>query len=239
MVVTSKYVRLCIAAHPSGSPRARFQKEARCSAMKAPIMVGVGGPICSGKTTLTHALARELNFVAVTEATLGSQYIGDLHANPERWALEAQVAFLVAKALAVRRSFSSSSNVVLDRTFAEDREVFAHYFSAKGIISPRSLQTYETTFSATTFDVPEPRVIIACEVSLDTALKRMSGRADAKRCLPHEFVADIYRQYVSWQTRLTAGKTITLDSELLDWRTPSVVASIAKKVREDLNKVGN
>jgi deoxyguanosine kinase len=59
--------------------------------------IGFEGPIGAGKTTLAQLLALHLGATLILEDVDGNAFLPDFYRDRERWALGAQLAFLISR----------------------------------------------------------------------------------------------------------------------------------------------
>ena len=96
--------------------------------------IGFEGPIGAGKTTLAQLLALHLGATLVLEDVDGNAFLPDFYADRERWALGAQLAFLIsrfeqlrtippARTRPVVSDYTQSKDPIFARTLLHDREV--------------------------------------------------------------------------------------------------------------------
>ena len=78
--------------------------------MSKPWLVAISGVIGSGKTTLAQGLAEHLGWTYIAESNHAARYLTDLFTDPERWAFEAQTAFLIHKSNQILSALKSKQN---------------------------------------------------------------------------------------------------------------------------------
>jgi deoxyadenosine/deoxycytidine kinase len=183
----------------------------------------------SGKTTLAQQLARTLDYTYIAESAHAKQYLSDLFNNPKRWAFETQVAFLLHKAVDISKALERSPGVVIDRTLAEDIEIFASYFYEEGHIDDRAFDSYKSLASYFESEIGPPELIIYCDCTLNKTVSRIGqrGRADRDNH-SDDFISNIYARYEAWLSTYHATSIYRADSERWDWRNPEDILKVVK-----------
>jgi deoxyadenosine/deoxycytidine kinase len=199
-------------------------------------IVAVCGMPGSGKTTLATALTRQFNWEYVSESETAHRYLEHLHTDPGRWAFECQVSFLAGKAVQLSKVADRGRTIVIDRSFREDREVFAEHFRRSGFIDPRSFDTYELVYKG--LSVPEPDLYLICCADIDTVAARAESRRYGSVRLSKEFIQMIYARYVAFYKQLPAGRSLYANSQQWDWREDAVAMRIGNEVERQLNADG-
>ncbi len=158
--------------------------------------IAVEGPIGAGKTTLTHRLAKSLNAQPFLEEPEENPFLGLFYAEPRRYALAAQLSFLVQRARQIdqlRQGDLFATRCVADFLFAKDR-LFAQLTLELG-----ELHLYDEIYRRLAFDAPTPDRVIFLHAPPETLLKRVNKRnrvAEAGIELDYlERVADRYNEF--------------------------------------------
>jgi len=144
----------------------------------------VSGITGSGKTTLAKVIARTFGIERIGSHPTGLAYLRDLADNEDRWAFEAQVAFLVTKAGQIREKLDQGKPLVVERWIEEDILVYERLFKESGAINSRSHETFEQVSNVARkfLSLPEPEFHFYCDCRAETALSRVSrrGRSDSR-----------------------------------------------------------
>lgn len=198
------------------------------------MIVAVSGVMAAGKSTLIKNISLHSEFFPVDESSIGLSYLDDLFSEPQRWAYEAQIAFLVGKSKCLSHASMSNRVILLDRSLEEDAKIFFEYFYNKFIKNERARSTYYTLYDIVHEVVEPPSIQIFCEVSLSTVTARINERVDKFKDYFHGHLEDIYLAYEEYQqTKQNTPNVFFIDSEVHDWRKESVVIDVVR----DLNLI--
>ena len=168
-------------------------------------LVYIAGNLGSGKSTLAQALSLGVEWELVREQSPPLDYLPDLYADPDRWALETQVAFLASKAETVRaiKHVRLDSFAVVDRSVYEHYEVFVRAFHETGAIDSRGLTMFARLHTQMIEGLPRPSAVVLCDAPPDVCEARIRDRTRAlDRLYPEGYVARLGRHLSNWGTRL-------------------------------------
>ena len=181
-------------------------------------MIAIAGLSGSGKTTVARSLARALDVPCLPDDPHPKRYLQDLSADPRRWAFETQLAFMANKALQIANLVDSGQPFVLDRTLVEDIHIYARFFTEQGDIDERSAKTYEIIADHFLKRLPEPDIVLYCEVSLPTALRRLRERNRGDDLHTDAHISAIHERYANWIDSHAESLVFSLDTESTDFR---------------------
>jgi len=201
-----------------------------------PHIVYVGGNLGSGKSTLAQALSSGDRWRLVREHEPPLDYLPDLFAEPARWALETQVAFLASKAETVRslRGDVGRSFAVVDRSVYEHFEVFVRAFHEIGAIDDRGLRMFARLHAQMIHGLPRPAAVLLCDAAADVCEDRIRRRGrDVDRLYPKGHIARLGRHLSAWACDFRDAPLLILDSVAHDPRD----AATARRIREDIEAV--
>ena len=128
--------------------------------MATPGYIAIEGPIGVGKTSLARRLASDLEARLILEEPDDNPFLPLFYQSPERYALSAQLAFLVARAeqqqlinndLAARRTIISDYSYVKDWIFAELN------------LSAEELELYHQIYKGLGTQIRKPDLIVYLE----------------------------------------------------------------------------
>ena len=188
--------------------------------------IGFEGPIGAGKTTLAQLLALHLGATLILEDVDGNEFLSDFYADRERWALSAQLAFLISRYEQLRTIPASRSRpVVSDYTQAKD-PIFA-----RALLHDREVELYERLSVGLDASVSRPDLTVYVDASDDILLHRIRERnrpyevsIDAKYL---NALRDAYARHHNSTGRL---QVLTIDTSVLDLRSESQLDRLYKKI---------
>ena len=163
-------------------------------------VVWIEGIIGCGKTTLTKAISRKLNFRAIYEP-VNLELLEMFYMDQDRWAFAMQIDLLHRRyALQKLGSFESitGQGVVIDRGLPGDR-VFAKMLYKAGKMDRIEWAIYERAFSVMTNSLIPPSVIIFMEVPPDIARERIRNRdrkAERGDLVPLAYLQELENGYL-------------------------------------------
>jgi deoxyguanosine kinase len=163
-------------------------------------VIWIEGIIGCGKTTLTKAISRVLDFRAIYEP-VNLELLEMFYKDQDRWAFAMQIDLLHRRyALQKLGSFESitGQGVVIDRGLPGDR-VFAKMLYKAGKMDRIEWAIYERAYSVMTNSLIPPSVIIFMEVSPDIAQQRIKNRdrqAERGDLVPLAYLQELEQGYL-------------------------------------------
>jgi deoxyadenosine/deoxycytidine kinase len=234
--VISKYLDIpesLVTPFMSPALQSRRNKAAPAPASFTPFRVlCVSGISGSGKTTLADVIIRTFGVDRIGSHATGRAYLQDLAEDQERWAFEAQVAFLTSKTLQIRENLDQGKPIVVERWIEEDILIYERLFEETGAIAPRSQATFEQLSELTRALLPQPEYYFYCECSAETALKRVEkrGRPDSKL---HniEYIARTKSLYEEWCNNISGPEVYIIDTDISDLSKPGVIEAVFHEIQ--------
>jgi deoxyadenosine/deoxycytidine kinase len=200
------------------------------------LLVAVSGNLGSGKSTVARLLAKNAGLKLADSTGYEKSYLTDLFSDPGRWSFEAQMAFLCAKAWGVKRAFDTASRVVVDRSLAEDVEIFARYFVDNGYLGERAYRTYVALASLVEGTVPRPKMFIYCRCPPDISRQRLDQRPPRPYQLlyPKDFLDSLHEAYERWWGQIDADAKIDVDTHTIDLRSSDAASTFLRRIVADM-----
>jgi deoxyguanosine kinase len=188
--------------------------------------IGFEGPIGAGKTTLAQLLALHLGATLILEDVDGNAFLPDFYANRERWALGAQLAFLISRYEQLRTIPPARARpVVSDYTQAKD-PIFA-----RALLHDREVELYERLSVGLDASLSRPDLTVYVDARNDVLLDRIRQRnrpyeasIDAKYL---DALRDAYARHHNSTGRL---QVLSFDTSALNLRSESQLNSLYKKI---------
>ncbi len=207
------------------------------------MLLAVAGMVGTGKTTLTHALARRFGFAVALESVddenpwLTPYYSPNPNAQKE-FALRLQLHFLATRFHAMRKMRAQGGGWILDRTWYEDAEIFARGLYENEVMSRHEYELYQRLYVEllTGPAARPPRLLIYLHGSLDLVVARIGQRGrEAERDMPPSYWKSLHARYASWIGEFRRCPVLQLDIRDYDLlRDPAAIDDIAATVRRRL-----
>ena len=109
--------------------------------------IAIAGNIGSGKTTLTHLLAKRYGWTPRFEPVDNNPYLADFYKDMHRWAFNLQIFFLNKRFKEVVEISKAQETIIQDRTIFEDAQIFAPNLHGQGYMSDRDFENYSDLFN--------------------------------------------------------------------------------------------
>ena len=188
--------------------------------------IGFEGPIGAGKTTLAQLLALHLGAKLILEDVDGNTFLPDFYLDRERWALSAQLAFLISRYEQLRTIPPTRPRpVVSDYTQAKD-PIFA-----RTLLHDREVELYERLSVALDASLSPPDLTVYVDADNEVLLDRIRRRnrpyevsIDAKYL---DALRDAYARHHNSTGKL---QVLSFDTSTLNLRSESQLNSLYKKI---------
>ena len=210
------------------------------------MLIGIAGMVGSGKSTLARALASRFGLqLALESVDESNQWLEPFYsAGPDgmkTYALHLQLHFLASRFASMRRMRGLGGSWVLDRTWYEDAEVFAHGHFEQGLLSAEEWQLYRRLYAELLFApaARPPRLLIYLYAPLDTILHRIAQRGRPKeRETDPAYWEQLHARYAKWIGSFRHCPVLFIDVREYDLFTdPSGAAEeISARVRQRLER---
>ncbi|MFY9689338.1 MAG: deoxynucleoside kinase [Candidatus Acidiferrales bacterium] len=188
--------------------------------------IGFEGPIGAGKTTLAQLLALHLGATLILEDVDGNAFLPDFYANRERWALGAQLAFLISRYEQLR-TISPLRNrpVVSDYTQAKD-PIFA-----RALLHDREVELYERLSVGLHASVFPPDLTVYVDARNDVLLNRIRRRnRPYEASIDAKYLDALREAYTRHHNSTGRTQVLMFDTSELDLRSEPQLNSMYKKI---------
>jgi deoxyguanosine kinase len=188
--------------------------------------IGFEGPIGAGKTTLAQLLALHLGAKLILEDVDGNAFLPDFYADRERWALGAQLAFLISRYEQLRTVPALRGRpVVSDYTQAKD-PIFA-----RTLLHDREVELYERLSVGLDASVSRPDLTVYVDARNDVLLDRIRKRNRRYEASIDAKYLDALRDAYAHHHKSTGGlQVLAIDTSELNLRSGSQLNSLYKKI---------
>ncbi len=179
--------------------------------------IAVAGNIGAGKTTLAELLAGQLGFFVHYEAPENNPYIIDFYKDMNRWAFHMQIYLLSNRLNSILKIQESKKNVIQDRSFYEDAEIFAKALNQMNILSQRDYKTYTSLYENLKKMVQPPDLLIYLKASVATLVKHISEKKRPYESIRIDYLRTLNILYDKWFENYDLGKKILINVDELDF----------------------
>src|SRR5580658_686312 len=215
---------------PPGRPQRLARRPQPGSRNEVPVAnqpyIGFEGPIGAGKTTLAQLLALHLGATLVLEDVDGNAFLPDFYADRERWALGAQLAFLISRFEQLRTIPPARTRpVVSDYTQAKD-PIFAW-----ALLHDREVELYERLSMGLEPSVCRPDLTVYVDAQDDVLLDRIRRRNRLyETSIDAEYLDALRQAYARHHNSTGRVRVLILDTSTLNLRSESQLNALYKKI---------
>lgn len=177
--------------------------------------ISIEGVIGAGKTTLATMIGETLGANVVLERFEENPFLKDFYADPDRYAFQTQIFFLLSRYKQQRELFQADlfhRFLVTDYIFEKDK-IFAYLN-----LETDELKLYETLVSSIEHNVPVPDLVVYLQSSVPVLLERIRKRGRAyEKDMAEEYIKDLNEAYNYFFFRYKATPLLIVNSVDLDF----------------------
>ena len=177
--------------------------------------IAIEGPIGVGKTSLAHALARELNARLILEEVAGNPFLPRFYEDPDKYAFSAQLYFLLTRynqqrELAQQDLFAQAT--VADYIFTKDR-----IFAALNL-SPEELALYEQIYKLLDAQMVKPDLVVYIAARAEVLATRLRKRnRNFERYISYEYLERVSGAFRDFFFYYEETPLLVVDSSDIDF----------------------
>ena len=198
--------------------------------------VSVAGNIGSGKSSLTHLIAKEFNWKPYYEKVNNNPYLSDFYSDMNRWSFNLQVFFLSHRFRTHKEILEKKYSVIQDRSIYEDVEIFARNLFLMGKMNKRDYDNYRKLFKEMTSFLKPPDLLIYLRSSLPKLIRHITIRGrEFEKNIDHDYLSRLNNSYEEWIKSYKAGKCLIIESDDMDFvNREKDFKKIMKLIKENL-----
>ncbi|KGX86966.1 deoxynucleoside kinase [Pontibacillus marinus] len=197
-------------------------------------VITIAGTVGVGKSTMTNALAKALNFRTSLEKVDTNPYLDKFYHDFERWSFHLQVYFLAERFKEQKKIFEYGGGFIQDRSIYEDTGIFAKMHYEKGTMNEVDYNTYTNLFDAMVMTpyFPHPDLLIYLEGSFDDVVGRIQERGrPMEQQTPVEYWEEMFNRYENWIDNFNSCPVLRLNIADYDVvNDPSSIEPILEKI---------
>ena len=192
--------------------------------------IAVEGPIGVGKTALARRLATEFGSELILEGVDDNQFLGKFYEDPARYALHAQLFFLLERyrqQQALDHSALAVRGAVADYLFAKDA-IFA------GVtLQEEELVLYRQVYQLLDAQIPKPDLVIYLEARPEILLERIKKRGrEFERAIDADYLARLTEAFRSFFYDYSEAPLLVINCSDIDFvEHGGDLADLIKEIR--------
>lgn len=206
-------------------------------------VITIAGTVGVGKSTMTNALAKALNFRTSFEKVDTNPYLDKFYDDFEKWSFHLQVYFLAERFKEQKRIFEYGGGFIQDRSIYEDTGIFAKMHYDKGTMSPTDYETYTSLFDAMVMTpyFPHPDLVVYLEGSIDDVIGRIQERGRAmEQQTPNDYWIEMHERYEKWINNFNACPVLRLNINDYDiLKNPDEIEAIVGRISHMLKQTSH
>jgi deoxyguanosine kinase len=155
--------------------------------------IAIEGVIGAGKTSLTTMLGETLGAKVVLERFEENPFLEDFYRDPERYAFQTQIFFLLTRYKQQQELFQADlfhRFLVTDYIFEKDK-IFAYLN-----LQDEELKLYETLVGTIERSVPVPDLVVYLQSTVERLMENIKQRGRSfESGMPEEYIRDLNEAY--------------------------------------------
>jgi deoxyguanosine kinase len=204
-----------VTPHSSGDPLENKDSLQELIAQTDMRYIAVEGVIGAGKTSLCQMLGQTLGARVVTEQFEENPFLKDFYRDPERYAFQTQIFFLLTR-YRQQRSLSQADLfhrfLVTDYIFEKDK-IFAYLN-----LEDEELKLYETLLGSIEHNIVQPDLVIYLQSSVARLMHNIRHRGRSiEEPIGEEYIRDLNEAYNYFFFRYKATPLLIVNAVELDF----------------------
>ena len=183
--------------------------------MKNLYYIAIEGVIGVGKTCLAKMLTEKLSAKLVLEKFEENPFLEDFYAEPERYAFQTQLYFLLSRyrqQLDLKQIDLFHNLLISDYMFAKDK-LFAHLN-----LNEKELTLYNLIAKLLEREIPKPDLVIFLQASTDILMDNIKKRSRTyERSMSREYIESLNQIYNEYFFRYKDSPLIIVNTNEIDF----------------------
>ena len=177
--------------------------------------IAIEGVIGAGKTTLSNMLGETLNANVVLEKFEENPFLKDFYHDPDRYAFQTQIFFLLTRYKQQRELFQADlfhRFLVTDYIFEKDK-IFAYL-----TLADEELKLYETLVSSIEHNIPTPDLVVYLQSSVPRLMENIRRRGRSYEAeMSETYIKDLNEAYNHFFFRYKSTPLLIVNAVELDF----------------------
>ncbi len=177
--------------------------------------IAIEGVIGAGKTTLAQMLGERLNAKVVLERFEENPFLPKFYEDPERYAFQTQIFFLLNRYRQQQELFQSDlfhSYLISDYIFEKDK-IFAYLN-----LQDEELKLYETLMASIERNIPTPDMVVYLQSSNERLMSNIRKRGrKIEAGLGADYIRDLNEAYNYFFFRYKASPLLIVNATQIDF----------------------
>jgi deoxyadenosine/deoxycytidine kinase len=177
--------------------------------------IAIEGVIGAGKTTLSKMLGETLNANVVLEKFEENPFLKDFYRDPERYAFQTQIFFLLTRYKQQRDLFQADlfhRFLVTDYIFEKDK-IFAYL-----TLADEELKLYETLVTSIEHNIPTPDLVVYLQSSVPRLMENIKRRGRPYEAeMSETYIKDLNEAYNHFFFRYKSTPLLIVNAVELDF----------------------
>lgn len=177
--------------------------------------IAIEGVIGAGKTTLSNMLGETLNANVVLEKFEENPFLKDFYHDPDRYAFQTQIFFLLTRYKQQRELFQADlfhRFLVTDYIFEKDK-IFAYL-----TLADEELKLYETLVSSIEHNIPTPDLVVYLQSSLPRLMENIRRRGRSYEAeMSETYIKELNEAYNHFFFRYKSTPLLIVNAVELDF----------------------
>ncbi len=183
--------------------------------MKNLYYIAIEGAIGVGKTCLAKMLTEKLSAKLVLEKFEENPFLEDFYAEPERYAFQTQLYFLISRyrqQLELKQIDLFHNLLISDYMFAKDK-LFAHLN-----LNEKELILYNLIAKLLEREIPKPDLVVFLQASTDILMDNIKKRSRTyERSMSREYIESLNQIYNEYFFRYKDSPLIIVNTNEIDF----------------------